>query len=70
MRILGVRPVTVLAFGAGYLLGSKAGPGPWEAFSAKVAELQGGRAAEGGSGTGNGHRPATMTTTPAGATGS
>lgn len=46
------RARTVIAFGTGFLLGSRAGTGPWEAFCSKMAaakekfeEAQGGRAA-------------------------
>lgn len=47
MRVLFLRPTTVLALGAGFLLGSRAGPGPWEFAAAKVREVQGGRSPSG-----------------------
>ncbi|MGH8997812.1 MAG: hypothetical protein ACRDY7_00285 [Acidimicrobiia bacterium] len=56
MRILGIRPVTLVAFGTGFLLGSRTGTGPWEAVNAKARELQGCGGAEvyGGNGSGQG----------------
>ena len=51
MKIMHLRMKTLVALGAGFLLGSRTGTGPWELVRAKatqarskLAEAQGGRA--------------------------
>lgn len=46
MSIVPVRMRTLVVFGAGYLLGSRAGTGPWERAVAVVREFSGGDAKE------------------------
>jgi hypothetical protein len=53
MKIMHMRMKTLMALGAGFLLGSRSGKGPWEfvqsktvAARSKLAEAQGGRAPE------------------------
>lgn len=43
LRVLGipVRITTLLALGAGFLAGSRAGRGPWEQLVAKASQYQG-----------------------------
>lgn len=41
MKFFGFRPKTLLFFGLGFLLGSRAGRGPWEKAMALWSELQG-----------------------------
>lgn len=40
MKICRLRIRTLLALGIGFLLGSRAGRGPWDAVAAKVADLR------------------------------
>jgi len=53
MKIMHLRVKTLLALGTGFLLGSRAGTGPWNMFQSKLAagqeklaEARGGRAPE------------------------
>ena len=53
MKIMHLRVKTFLALGTGFLLGSRAGSGPWDRFRSKLtaaqeklSEAQGGRAPE------------------------
>lgn len=59
VRVLGIRlrPMTALALGAGFLLGSRAGRGPWESLTSKLAQYQGRHGT--GLYSGNGHVPST-----------
>lgn len=52
MKFFGFRIKTLLFFGLGFLLGSRAGPGPWEKAMALWSELQGRAKSEFG---GDGH---------------
>lgn len=52
MKLFGFRLKTLVAFGVGFLLGSRFGPGPWEQFMAWCNQLQGKAQSEFG---GDGH---------------
>jgi hypothetical protein len=58
VKVLGMRFrfTTVAAMGIGFMLGSKAGTGPWDSLVAKISQYQGrtGAGLYDGSGNGNG----------------
>lgn len=41
MKVLGFRPTTLAAFGLGFLLGSRSGPGAWNSVMEKWHRYQG-----------------------------
>lgn len=54
------RTTTLLALGAGFLLGSRAGRGPWESVVSKISQYQGRHGADVYSGNGSAPAPASQ----------